>query len=157
MHISDRVVGCLVYVMNELQITKVESGEVYLLAQFLQEKGYTSNEIHAVIPWLIDRSGPLSESLESLGPISLSKTHRILNELESSVITPRAHGYLIQLRELGLISAVEMERVLEQAATLGLAKVGVIEIEAIASAVLLETEKIPQGTFYHYDYSVVGH
>jgi hypothetical protein len=157
MHISDRVVGCLLYVIKDLQITKVESDEVTLLSQFLEEKGYSSSEISAVIPWLIDRKSPFIEPLLSLGQESMSETHRVLNELESSVISPRAHGYLIQLRELGLISTVEMERILEQAASFGLPIVGESEIEVIASAVLLETDKIPHGTFYHYEHSLLGH
>ena len=157
MYISNRIVECLLYVMNELKITSVKRDEAELLAQFLEERGYTSTEIDAVVTWLLDRDDFFPGSIEMLGHGKISRTHRVLSELESSVITPSAHGYLIQLLELGLINEFEFERVLEQVTFSGLITVGVNEIEAIASAVLLETDSIPQGTFYHYDHSVVSH
>jgi len=157
MHISTRAVNCTLYIMNELQIYEIKNDEIALLAQFLKEKGYSSSEIKSAMFWLIDRKNSLNESFEATGGSRSSYTFRVLNEIESSIITPPAHGYLIQLLELGLISEIELERVLERATSFGLASVGIREIEAIASVVLLETDRIPHGTFYHYDHSIVGH
>ena len=72
-------------------------------------------------------------------------------------ITPKAHGYLIQLLEFDLINNLDFEHILEKAVSLGFKKIGILEIEAITSAVLLDMDKIPQGTFYHYEYSTMGH
>jgi len=143
--------------MNELQIYEIKNDEIGLLAQFLSEKGYTAAEIRAAMFWLIDRKYSLNDSFDLAEWSRLSQTFRVFNEIESRIITPPAHGYLLQLLELGLISEIEMERVLEQATTSGLAAVGVREMEAIASVVLLETDRIPHGTFYHYDHSIVRH
>ena len=158
MHMSDRVVELIYHVINDLFLSRVQSGEAYLLTQYLAERGYTAREIAAAMPWLMEHSDYDTESLEIAQPqIHSEKAYRILSEFENLIITPAAYGFLIQLREFGLVSEMDMERVLDRATNAGLTSIGVGEIEAITSALLLDMDRIPPGTFFHYDYSVEGH
>jgi uncharacterized protein Smg (DUF494 family) len=61
-----------------------------------------------------------------------------LNPAEQFVISPEAYGYLLQLRELNMITPAEMEAVIEHAMASELDRFGVTEIESLVASVLFD-------------------
>jgi len=75
----------------------------------------------------------------------------LLHEIERSVISTKAFGYLIQLRELGIIDEVDFEQVLERAMMLGTTKVDVEDIKSIVASFLNHHEILADGSYLYFD------
>ncbi len=96
--------------MGELR-NDIPLGEIDL--SVLTNSGYTPTEISTAFSWLYEKID-LGENLVKEISKSSPHSHRVLHDAERMVFTPEAHGYLIQLRELGLISEEDIETVIDQ-------------------------------------------
>ncbi|HDL78601.1 MAG TPA: DUF494 family protein, partial [Bacteroidetes bacterium] len=65
---------------------------------------------------------------------------RVLHEAEKVVIHPEAHGYLIQLKELGIITQSDMEQIIERAMMLGVSSVTDDDIKSIVVSLLFNSD-----------------
>ena len=75
-----------------------------------------------------------------IGDKSSSHSHRVLHNAERFIITPESHGYLIQLRELGLISDMDMEVIIDKIMLSGYTNVELQDMKIIIAGYLLDTE-----------------
>jgi uncharacterized protein Smg (DUF494 family) len=151
----ERILELIIYLVNEIRNEQrsgpavhhgdtppLDGGIQYsksgLDLESLTRRGYTSAEISTAFSWLFDHL-TLGENLV-VGANS-PHSHRILHEIERLAIGREAQGYLIQLRELGLISDDDVEMVIERAMITGLSQAGISEIKSLIAAVLFEHDE----------------
>jgi len=140
---NEKVVEILVYIMKEIRSTDQGMGKLDLLSEELVQKGYTENEISSAFSWLFDRiKDNFDELLANTGP-TLPSSFRVLHDVEKMIITPEAYGYLIQLKELGLLDATETEAIIDRALMLGTSRVTLEDMKAIVASSLFN----PEGLF----------
>ena len=133
----EKIVEILIYVLNEVRRTNKPLGEIDV--SVLQKKGYTEAEITTAFSWLFDRlrSMPEPGRLPESNP---SESFRVLHAAEQYVISADAFGYLLQLRELGLMTASQLEMVIDRAMMSGFEHLSVADIQDVVASVLFETD-----------------
>lgn len=147
---NERVVEILVFIMSEIKNDHGTGRRLDALSKDLIQKGYTENEISSAFSWLLERMKYETEELiESEGPMRGSFRH--LHEIERSILSTEAFGYIIQLKELGIIDEMQVEHILERAMILGSSQVGKQEIKSIVASVILTSESIRDGSFFLFD------
>ena len=129
---KERIVEILIYIMSELR-GSTAMGEIDL--RDLRNKGYTQSEINAALSWLSDTMQTGENGASKISrPSAGSK--RILHETERNVITTEGYGYLIQLRELGLLDDAGLETIIERAMMSGYESVTLNELQELVASVL---------------------
>jgi len=112
---KEKVVEILVYIMSEIQENKrlqeIDIGE-------LKNKGYTQSEISAAFTWLYDNV-QIGEVQFARPAQAARNSRRVFHEAEKQVLSTESQGYLIQLRELGLLDDRDLESVIERAMMAG--------------------------------------
>jgi len=136
--VQERIVEILMYVLSEVQRTKKPLGEIDFSS--LVQKGYTQDEIVTACSWLQDRLHS-DTKIFSRPAGQQSDSFRILHNAEKYVISSDAYGYLIQLRQLNLISVNELEVIIDRAMLSGFEQLTVDEIKAIVASVILDVER----------------
>ena len=63
---------------------------------------------------------------------------RRIHVTERAVITPEAHGYLIQLRELGLLDDMEVETAIDRIMMAGFGQVGMQEMKSVIASIMFD-------------------
>ncbi len=145
---NERVVEILVYIMTEMRRNQNVSSNLDLLSSSLIQKGYSESEISSAFSWLMDRiNNEPEEVFEKHGP-AFRHSVRHLHEIEKSVISVEAHGYLIQLHALGIIDEFDLEQILERGLMLGIPRVSVEEIKSIVAGMFLASEEGSRGGFF---------
>ncbi|HAL55156.1 MAG TPA: hypothetical protein DCP63_01435 [Bacteroidetes bacterium] len=136
----ERIVEIILFLVSELKSDKQLSDvDVSLLTQ----NGYTQSEISTAFSWLFER---LSVGQQLMPERDESRqSHRILHDAEKMVITPEAFGYLLQCRQLGLLSNSDIESIIERIMAAGFSSVGVAEMKSFVAGMLLDSES-PPGT-----------
>ncbi len=129
---KEKVVEILVYLMNEIQENKT-IGEIELAD--LKDRGYTASEIGTAFSWLHEHFQGSDWQLRRIARPKQG-SHRVLHEAEKYVMTTEAQGYLINLRELGLLDDNDVEVVIERTMMTGYEKVSVPELQGIVASVL---------------------
>jgi|Deesub1362B_J571_1020462.scaffolds.fasta_scaffold03201_2 Smg protein len=144
---NERLVEILIYLMQELHQNRRKWDQIDGISKELQELGYTENEINAAFSWLFERME--AQKGKSLMPEAEpnDQSFRVLHEVEKMVLTPAAYGYLLQLRQLGLINQTEMEQIIERAMMLGAAPVDVMDIRSIVASVIFDAD---DSDFQHF-------
>jgi len=133
---QEKIVEILIYVLSELKRTNKSISEIDI--DTLEKKGYTPIEINAAFNWLVDRLTHVTESVKHTG--QQSDSFRVLNSAEKLVISSEAFGYLIQLRELNVISDIELEIIIERSLMSGFERLELQEIQSLVASVLFESE-----------------
>jgi len=130
---KEKVVEILVYIMSEIHDNKMLS-EIDIAD--LETRGYTQSEISAAFSWLYDNLF-LKEGTSTLRSRSSKGSWRVLHEAEKFVVSTECQGYLIQLRELGLLDDADLENVIERAMISGTERLSLADIQGIVASVLL--------------------
>ena len=138
---KERIVEILIYLMSEMQENKTLQD---IDPSDLKNKGYTQSEISAAYSWIFENmqnspTGPLP--LGRLGGTS----RRVLHDAEKLVFSTESQGYLIQLRELGLLDDVDLETAIERAMVAGYEKLTIGEVRQIVAAILFSKGKGSSG------------
>jgi Smg protein len=131
---QERIVEIIVYLIHEMQADK-RLGEIDL--RILSDKGYTQNEISTAFSWLFDKIH-LGDNILPAGNRRLPHSQRVLHESERSVISPEAHGYLIQLRELGLLDDMNIELAIDRIMMAGFGSVGIDEMKSVIASIIFD-------------------
>jgi uncharacterized protein Smg (DUF494 family) len=129
---KERIVELLAQLIAEMQ-AKVRLGEREL-AQ-LKERGFTQSEIGEALSWLHDHLG-LENGQLSVPSRAPRGARRVFHEAEKASLSIEGQGYLIQLRELGLLDDRDLETVIERAMLSGYEKLSVDELREIIAGVL---------------------
>lgn len=132
---QERIVEIILYLVNELKSNKRLS-EVDVSS--LERDGYTASEISSAFSWLFER---LSVGQFMMTPTEgNSDSHRLLNDAEKMIIDPQAAGYLLQCRQLGVISNADVEAIIERIMTAGFSSVGLTEIKSFVASYLFDVD-----------------
>lgn len=128
---QERIVEIILFLVNELRSDK-QLSEVDV--SLLTESGYTQTEISTAFSWLFERLS-VGQSLVTPDP-STQLSHRVLHKAEKVVITPDAYGYLLQCRQLGLVSNSDVEAIIDRIMAAGFSAVGVAEMKTFVAGML---------------------
>ncbi|MBN1448534.1 MAG: DUF494 family protein [Bacteroidetes bacterium] len=131
---QERIVEIIVYLIHEMQADK-RLGEIDL--RVLSDKGYTQNEISTAFSWLFDKIH-LGDNILSEGNRRLPHSHRVLHDSERSVITAEARGYLLELRELGLLDDMDIELAIDRIMMAGFGLVGIDEMKSVIASIIFD-------------------
>ncbi len=130
----EKIVEILVYLMGELR-NNTPLNEIDL--SVLTNNGYTPTEIGSAFSWIYENmEGDENPAVRTADRSPHS--HRVLHEAERSVITPEGFGYLLQMRELGLLDDAGIESVIDRVFLGGYATAGEQEIKSLVASLLLE-------------------
>jgi Smg protein len=132
----EKIVEILVYLISELR-KNPSIGDIDLTV--LSQKGYSSSEISTAFNWLYEKISKGDATITDTAPSS-PHSHRVLHEAERSVISSEAYGYLIQLRELGLITELDIEVIIDRIMMSGYLSVNIEEIKFMVVALLMEND-----------------
>lgn len=104
----------------------------------LEKKGYSSAEINTAFVWL---NSKLNESENIFkGEEEPTKSKRFFHQLEKSLLTTEAMGYILQMSELGVINNFDIESIVEKLHLTGAAKAGIPEVKSIISSLLFDAQ-----------------
>src|SRR5438046_4866387 len=105
----EKIIEIIVYLLAEIKENK-HIGEADM--ENLSKLGYTQNEINTAFSWIYTKiyAGEKIFNDEN----TRSKSFRMLHDVEKNVVTPEAYGYLIQLRELGVITDMDIEVIIDK-------------------------------------------
>jgi Smg protein len=129
---KEKVVEILIYLMSEMQADK-RLNEIDLAD--LKRSGYTQSEISAAFSWLYDNMEVRDGTVSGAARPSAS-SRRVFHDLERVALSVEAQGYLIQLRELGLLNERDIEAVIERAMLSGVERLLVDDLRSIVVTVL---------------------
>jgi uncharacterized protein Smg (DUF494 family) len=131
----ERIVEIILFLVNELRSNKrLSEVDVSLLTR----DGYTQSEISSAFSWLFERLS-VGQSVTDISS-GANTSHRMLNDAEKMVIETQAHGYLIQCQQLGLLSNVDIETIIERIMTAGFADIGLEDIKSLVAGYLFDRE-----------------
>lgn len=132
---QDKIIEIIVYILSEIKEIK-QLNEIDVRS--LTEKGYSDNEINTAFAWIYSKldEGELIFKQE----VEYTKSHRMFNVLENKIFTVEAKGYLLLLRELGLLNDLDMDLVIERVILSGYQKVDIIELKKFISNYILNAE-----------------
>jgi len=148
---SERVVEILSYIIDEIQSSKSMIRKLDRISTELYHKGYTEDEISSAFSLLFDKIRLNFDDFIKTTRNTLPHSFRVLHDVERLIISPQAYGYLIQLRELGLIDEMEMENVIEKSLTMGISTVSLEDVKAIVASLIFNSEGLLEGTNYIFD------
>ena len=140
-----RVIEVIIQLMKDLSEYQYNQNDINSVAENLSTLGYTNEEITAALVWLLkrlDNQTEISDKVYQYIPPKKTKTFRILHDIEQMIITPEAYGYIIQLRELGLLDDEQTERIIERAMGLNGQRITAEEMKLVIASVLFDPEYI---------------
>ncbi len=139
----ERIIEILVYILAEMrkhqQLADIDLGQ-------LSQRGFSQTEISTAFSWLFDKMSfaPDMSATVEFRPAnqqdSAEGSIRIYHEVERSVLSREAQGYLMQLRELQIINAGEMEAVIDRVMMTGMAPIGIAEVKELVAGMLFDSE-----------------
>jgi uncharacterized protein Smg (DUF494 family) len=132
---QERIVEIILFLVNELR-SKKRLSDVDVSS--LTRDGYTQSEISSAFTWLFERISLGKSMIASVG--SGGTSHRMLNETEKMVIDSYANGFLIQCQQLGLLTSVDMETIIERIMMAGFSTVGLPEMKSFVAGFLFDRE-----------------
>ncbi len=132
---QEKIIEIIVHILSEIKNSK-HIHELDL--NTLKGEGYTDAEINSAFAWLYSKI----DAGESLFVESkkLNKSHRFFHKSEKNILTLEAIGYLIQLKELNIISDLDEEVILDKIFFLGYQKADIGEIKLIVASLIFNLE-----------------
>lgn len=131
---QEKIIEIIVFLINEMRSNK-RLGDIDL--RVLSDRGYTQNEISTAFSWLFDKINMGENILIDEEP-NTPHSYRILHEAERAVMNADAQGYLIQLRELGLLDDSAIETIIDRVMMAGFNKVELPEMKMIVASILFD-------------------
>ena len=142
---QERINKIIEFLIKEIsQLSEPFGLSIEKLSEKLLKEGYTEREIHKAVEWVIMNLNHENVSYASQIVKQSPPAVRFLIAEELNFFSPEAHGYLIQLQMLGIISALQVEQIIERCFLLGMGKAGIDDVKTVVSQMLLGKEV---GTF----------
>ena len=136
---TGRVMEIILFLVGEMRRNK-QLGDIDLGK--LADKGYTESEVSTAFSWLFDKMA-LSVTQSNVSqlpkfPEPGNSPFRVYHDLEQSFLSAEARGYLIQLRELGLLADSEMELLIDRLWFVGSQNIGLEDVRDLATAIIFD-------------------
>lgn len=139
---NERIIDIILYLVTQIrQETPIEHIDVNRLSA----AGYTQAEIGAACSWLVDRATFGTAMAPSVPSGEPRRAYRVLHESERRMFRPEAYGYLLQLFEIGLVDAAELETVINRAQVASLYALDTIEVKSLIGLLLAESGDLSFG------------
>lgn len=132
---QEKIIEIIVFILSEIRNSK-HIDEIDLIK--LNKDGYTEAEINTAFAWIFSKIETGEKLLNE--PSFTQKSHRFFHNAEKNILTTEAMGYLIQMKELRIISDTEAEQIIDKVFLAGYQKAGVEEIKIILSTLLFDSE-----------------
>ncbi len=136
---DEKLAEIIIAVVDRLVDGNASSETVASITEFLMGEGYTLGEINSAFMYLYQS---VDERFFEEGRIMLRMsrkgTIRVLNDFEKSLISPEAYGYILQLSQLGLLTDLQVEEVIERAIYYCNDKVEVNDLKQIVPSIILD-------------------
>jgi uncharacterized protein Smg (DUF494 family) len=118
---------------NNKQLTEIDVDK-------LSNLGYTQNEINTAFSWVYSKiyAGEKIFADES----AESTSQRFLHDVERNVISPEAHGYLIQLKELGLINNTDIDLIIDRIMVSSYGNVDLEDMKLMIASYLMDIDEM---------------
>lgn len=132
---QEKIIEIIVFILNEMRNSK-HINDIDL--KKLNKDGYTDAEINTAFAWIfskIDTGEKVFDDKKRSG-----KSHRFFHEAEKNILTTEAMGYLIQMKELGIISDSDGETLIDKVLMAGYQRAGIDEIKLVLSTLLFDSE-----------------
>lgn len=133
---DSRVLEIVVLLMSHIKEHQGQLDNFDDITNYLQNSGYTENEISSAYSLVIDMLQSDSEVMRSDGNSKYST--RIISETERKHFSTAAMGYLYQLKHLGLLTESQFEMILDRAAYIGSSTVDLEQIKIVVESVLFK-------------------
>jgi uncharacterized protein Smg (DUF494 family) len=149
----ERIIEIIFFLLKEIRentpLTEID-------LQPLSVRGFSEIEISTAFSWLIDKFStnpgddpvvlavPFGKRASMLDPSKNVENagFRVYHDIERSVITPEARGFMLQMVELGLLSDSDQEFLIDR-----------IMLSGISSATLEDVKELVSNTIFHFDSS----
>ena len=133
----ERIIELIVLLMMELQnASELGKKELEKFAML----GYTSSEINSAYGWIFSRLGKDKKVFSKIE--NTVKSHRFLDRVEEKAISSEAFGYLVQLRELGIVNDFDVEMLIENIMHSGYGCINADEMKQFISSYLIEQDDV---------------
>jgi len=132
---QDKVIEIIVYILSEIKEIK-QLNDININS--LTDKGYSDSEINTAFAWIFSK---LDEGeLIFKNEIVKTRSHRFFNIAENKIFSVDAKGYLLLLRELGLLNDLDIDLVIERVILSGYQKINITDLKKFISSFILNTE-----------------
>jgi Smg protein len=129
---QDKVVEIIVYILSEIKEIK-QLSEINV--DSLAEQGYSDSEINTAFAWIYSKLDEGELVFRDEGEVS--RSHRLFNPAESKIFTVEAKGYLLLLRELGLLNDLDIDLVIERVLLSGYQRIDTDELKKFIATIIL--------------------
>jgi Smg protein len=132
---QDKVIEIIVYILSEIKEIK-QLNDINISS--LTDKGYSDSEINTAFAWIFSKldEGELIFKNETVK----TRSHRFFNLVENKIFSVDAKGYLLLLRELGLLNDLDIDLVIERVILSGYQKINILDLKKFISSFILNTE-----------------
>ena len=146
---KERIMEILVFLLAEMRGNK-QLTEIDLKP--LSQRGFSQTEISTAFSWLFDKialsgfeENPviLSASFADDGVAKATRTiqnapFRIYHEVERSVLSVEAQGYLLQIQELGLITSSDLELIIDRIMMAGVPTASLSDVKELVGIMIFD-------------------
>ncbi len=134
---QEKIVEIIVYIIREMRDNK-QLGDINL--NELADYGYTESEISTALSWVIDRIS-MGENIFLGDKSQIKFSHRIFHEAEKMVISADGQGYLMLLREIGVVDDMDLEVVIEKIMMSGFQQADLQNIKSVVASVVFDRDE----------------
>jgi len=131
----NRILEIVVFLMDFLQQGAKENFHPDELSDTLEQMGYSDSEISSAYKWMLERLHGNPEKYFDKYP-EKPKSLRLLSSVERQQISPAAFGYVLKLKDLDLITDLDMELILEKASQIGTYPMSENQMKVLVSSVV---------------------
>ena len=132
---QDKVIEIIVYILSEIKEIK-QLNDININS--LTDKGYSDSEINTAFAWIFSKLDEGELIFEN--EIVKTRSHRFFNIAENKIFSVDAKGYLLLLRELGLLNDLDIDLVIERVILSGYQKINITDLKKFISSFILNTE-----------------
>ena len=132
---QEKIIEIIVFILNEMRNSK-QINDIDL--KKLNKDGYTDAEINTAFAWIFSKIDTGEKVFDD--KTRSTRSHRFYHDAEKNILTTDAMGYLIQMKELGILSDSEGETLIDKVLMAGYQKAGIDEIKLILSTMLFDSE-----------------
>jgi uncharacterized protein Smg (DUF494 family) len=131
----------ITYMTDKFRTYEVFENQLKRITRELIERGYTLEEItKGINAYLLQLEPQSTDSGHREKIPGRERTFRVLDREESRRIAPKAFGYLLLLREMGMLSAEETEEIIHYITGSGMHVETGDEVQMVMLELLLESE-----------------
>lgn len=131
----ENIIDIIAYLMAELRSNHAINEKTVAT---LSNQGYSQTEISTAFSWLADRAS--MQEFTSVALEGSSSSFRILHEFEKMFLSPEVFGYILLLRQIGVLTHDHLEEVIERCIATGQQPIAMSEVKGIIATLLFSTE-----------------